>query len=60
MKAVIGILTFLLQAKSIEQTQLNDVLLGTNPIQFTTYFYGSDQVVYKDVLTFNLNLPNFS
>ena len=55
MKAVIGLLTFLLQAKSIEQTQLNDVLLGTNPIQFTTYFYGSDQVVYKDVLTFNLN-----
>lgn len=52
MKTIIGMLTFLLNDKSIEQTQLADVLLGTQPITITTFFYGEDRKIYKDVTVF--------
>lgn len=55
MKLLIGTLTLLLSAKSIDQTQLSDVLFGTEPIKLVTYFYGSDMVVYKDQLLLKLN-----
>ncbi len=52
MKTIIGMLTFLLNGKSIEQTQLVDVLLGTQPITITTFFYGEDRKIYKDITVF--------
>lgn len=55
MKMIIGVLTFLLYSKSIEQTQLTDVLIGTNPIKLTTYFFGDDMVIYKDKLVLRMN-----
>lgn len=57
MKTLIGTLTFLLYSKSINQTQLNDILIGTSPINLTTYFWGNDMKVYKDTLTLKTN-PN--
>lgn len=58
MKTIIGTLTFLLYSKSIDQTKLNDVLIGTNPIKLTTYFFGTDMTVYKDQITLNLNMSD--
>ena len=48
LKMVIGTLSLLLQDKSISQTRLQDALLGKNEIKIIVYFYGSDQVVFKD------------
>lgn len=58
MKLLIGTLTLLLNAKSINQTQLKDVLVGTDPIKLDTYFYGSDMFVYKDELLMKINLKD--
>lgn len=55
MKFIIGVLTFLLYSKSIDQTFLNDVLIGSKPITLTTYFYGTDMTVYKDEVTLEAN-----
>lgn len=48
MKLVIGTLSFLLNGKSIEQTRLDEVLQGENPIKLSTYLFGSEGVLYKD------------
>lgn len=55
MKTIIGTLTFLLHSKSIDQTQLTDILIGRNPIKLTTYFFGTDMVIYKDELVLKIN-----
>ncbi|KRL92084.1 AAA family ATPase [Limosilactobacillus equigenerosi] len=55
MKSLIGALTFLLEAKSIDQTKLKEILMGKNNIKITTYFYGSDNYLYKDDLEFGLD-----
>lgn len=60
MKTIIGILTFLLYSKSIDQTQLTDILIGTNPIKLITYFWGSDMVIYKDELVLKINNQDHS
>lgn len=60
MKTLIGTLTFLLYSKSINQTQLDDILIGTSPIKLTTYFWGNDMKVYKDALTLKLNAVDHS
>ena len=52
MRTIIGILQLLLYRSSIDQTSLQDILIGDQPIKITTYFYGSDQVLYKDIVTF--------
>ena len=52
LKMVIGTLSLLLQDKSISQTRLQDALLGKNEIKIIVYFYGSNQVVFKDELSF--------
>lgn len=54
MKLLIGILQTVVMEKSIDQTKLTDVLIGNEPISVTTYFYGTDHVVYKDSLVFKL------
>ncbi|WP_297816372.1 ATP/GTP-binding protein [uncultured Lactobacillus sp.] len=55
MRTIIGILQLLLYRSSIDQTSLQDILIGDQPIKITTYFYGSDQVLYKDIVTFKQN-----
>lgn len=52
LKMVIGALSLLLQDKSISQTRLNDVLVGKDPIEIITYFYGNDRKVFRDKITF--------
>ncbi|KLI75607.1 MULTISPECIES: AAA family ATPase [Lacticaseibacillus] len=51
MKLVMGILDLLLHQKSIGQTHLNETLMGSQPISFSVYFYGSDHFLYQDDLT---------
>ncbi len=46
MKLVMGMLSLLLHQRSIDQTHLKETLIGTTPISFNTYFYGSDHVIY--------------
>ena len=48
MKLVMGMLSLLLHQRSIDQTHLKETLIGTTPISFNTYFYGSDHVIYLD------------
>ncbi|MBT9671654.1 AAA family ATPase [Secundilactobacillus kimchicus] len=48
MKLVMGMLSLLLHQRSIDQTHLKETLIGTSPISFNTYFYGSDHVIYLD------------
>lgn len=48
MRLVLGILSLLLNNDSINQTRLNECLIGNSKIQFQVYFYGSDQFVYLD------------
>lgn len=55
MRTIIGILQLLLYGNSIDQTSLQDILVGDQPITITSYFYGSNQVLYKDVVTFKQN-----
>lgn len=52
LNAIAGILTLLFYDLSIEQTSLKNVLIGTNPIKITTYFYGEDEKLYKDEVVF--------
>lgn len=58
LKTIIGVLTLLLHHKSIDQTPLTDVLIGKQPITFTIYLYGSDGIIYKDVITFERSAMN--
>lgn len=55
MSTIIGMLKLLLYRMSIDQTSLQDIFIGTEPIKITTYFYGEDEILYKDVITFNLD-----
>lgn len=57
MRILIGMLSFLLEGKSIDETPLKNVLIGSKPITMTTYFYGTDGFVYKDSATFQVKLP---
>lgn len=43
---------------SIDQTSLQDIFIGSEPIKITTYFYGEDKTLYKDEITFNLDQDN--
>lgn len=52
MKALIGDLMLLLQHKSIDQTPLSDLLIGDKPLELTSYFYGTDGYVYRDIVRF--------
>lgn len=51
MKLVMGILSLLLNNKSIEQTRLNGILLGESEIKIKVYLYGSDKKIYLDKIT---------
>lgn len=52
MRTIIGMLQLLLYGNSIDQTSLQDILVGDQPITITTYFYGTDRLLYKGVVTF--------
>lgn len=54
MRLLIGILLFLLHNQSIDQTPLQDVLLGEK-VNFIVYLYGSDKQIYQDQLSLALN-----
>lgn len=55
MKTLVGILSLLLAHQSIDQTLLKRVLVGTEPIKYSIYFYGEDHKVYEDRLVFDRN-----
>lgn len=58
MSTIIGMLKLLLYRMSIDQTSLQDIFIGSEPIKITTYFYGEDKTLYKDEITFNLDQDN--
>lgn len=58
MKSVMGILSLLLENASINQTRLNGILIGENPIQFEVYLYGTDKIVYLDRLVIEPETEN--
>lgn len=58
MSTIIGMLKLLLYRMSIDQTSLQDIFVGSEPIKITTYFYGEDKTLYKDEITFNLDQDN--
>lgn len=51
MKLVTGILSLLLNNKSIDQTRLNGILVGDSDIRFEVYLYGADKMIYLDKIT---------
>lgn len=55
MKLIIGLIQNVVAGNSIEHSELNDVLIGKNPIKINAYFYGTDNFIYKDELTYNFN-----
>lgn len=58
MSTIIGMLKLLLYRMSIDQTSLQDIFIGSEPIKITIYFYGEDKTLYKDEITFNLDQDN--
>lgn len=55
MKLIIGLMQNIVAGNSITQSELNDILIGKNPIKINSYFYGTNGYIYKDSLTYNLN-----
>ncbi|WP_265486484.1 AAA family ATPase [Lactobacillus sp. PV012] len=55
LNTIAGILTLLFYDLSIEQTSLKNMLIGNNPIKITTFFYGSNEKLYKDEIVFKNN-----
>jgi len=51
LKLTIGILSLVLNNKSIKETILNEVLFDDSPVTFSVYLYGSDKFLYKDEIT---------
>ena len=56
MKLMIGLMQNIVAGNSITQSELNDVLIGKNPIKVDVYFYGTKGYIYKDSLTYSLNI----
>lgn len=59
MQLLLGILELLLQNKSINQTRLDRVLYGDEPITVDTYFYGSNNVLFLDEVVFEKKQDNW-
>ena len=48
LKLTIGILSLLLNNKSISETKLNELFFDDSSVNFSVYLYGSDKFLYKD------------
>lgn len=55
LKLTIGILSLLLNNRSIEETKLNEILFDDSAVTFNVYLYGTDKFLYKDVITIAKN-----
>lgn len=58
MKSIIGILELLLKNLSINQTRLNEILIGEEPINFQVYLCGTDSKIYLDDITLSRDSGN--
>lgn len=55
MKLIIGLMQNVIAGSSVVHSELNDVLIGKNPIKINIYFYGTNGYIYKDSLVYSLN-----
>lgn len=52
---ITGISNLLLASISIDQTNLNNALIGNNPIKVRAYLFGADKQLYMDEIEFSRN-----
>lgn len=52
MKLTLGILSLMFSNLPINQTHLQEVLIGDQPIKFNVYLYGDDGSLFKDEIAF--------
>lgn len=52
LRLLIGLLNLTTQNKSIDETELKDVLMGNEDIEVAMYFYSTKSYIYKDTIIF--------